>query len=585
MKKYVILFCLIMLVSCQPTINTNNTGEDKTTINKQTESVSNDNIIIESDIVPEHEISNSISININQVGYLVDDTKIAVFRGENISKDFSVYKYDDDELVYTGHIENPIYNASAEEYNSYGDFSEIKEVGTYVIKTESSTSYPFEIRDNLYNDLLVDVSRMYYLQRCGITLEAEYADEFSHGVCHHQEGKLYGTEDTIDISGGWHDAGDYGRYAVPATKAIIDLILAYEENQELHELDLNIPKSNVDIPDLLAEIKYELDWLLKMQASNGGVYHKVTGQNFPGTTMPDIDSSIMIVSPISDAATADFSAVMARSARLFNTLDPDYADICLKASISAFDYIQSQESLKPFVNPSDIYTGEYGDSNIKDEVFWASVELYIITNESKYHDSIAKYYDGNNLSLGWANVSGYGTYSYLRLDYSLKNSELSTRMQNDFTDKANSIVSISENNGYFVAMEDHYPWGSNMTIANSGMFLIMAHNLDENEIYTSYAKHHLNYLLGTNPMAISYVTGYGSYSPTATHHRPSQFMRTTMPGMLVGGPNSDLQDPYAAETLRNVPPAKCYLDVEQSYSTNEVTIYWNSPLVYLLSYF
>ena len=72
-------------------------------------------------------------------------------------------------------------------------------------------------------------------------------------------------------------------------------------------------------------------------------------------------------------------------------------------------------------------------------------------------------------------------------------------------------------------------------------------------------------------------------SPVGTHHRPSQFLKQTMPGMLVGGPNSNLEDPYAQNVLADAPAAKCYVDNEQSFSCNEVTVYWNSPLIYLMA--
>ena len=79
------------------------------------------------------------------------------------------------------------------------------------------------------------------------------------------------------------------------------------------------------------------------------------------------------------------------------------------------------------------------------------------------------------------------------------------------------------------------------------------------------------------------MTGYGSLTPTQPHHRPSQVLEQAMKGMIVGGPDSNLEDPYAKATMQGVAPAKCYVDNVQSYSCNEVTIYWNSPLVYVLA--
>ena len=79
------------------------------------------------------------------------------------------------------------------------------------------------------------------------------------------------------------------------------------------------------------------------------------------------------------------------------------------------------------------------------------------------------------------------------------------------------------------------------------------------------------------------MTGWGTTAPEHPHHRPSQAADSAMPGMLVGGPNSHLEDPYAQNVLSGLAPALCYADNEQSYSTNEVAVYWNSPLIALLA--
>ena len=115
------------------------------------------------------------------------------------------------------------------------------------------------------------------------------------------------------------------------------------------------------------------------------------------------------------------------------------------------------------------------------------------------------------------------------------------------------------------------------------MFLILANNIKANEEYVKAAFDHVHYCLGANPMSISYVTGYGSLSPEHVHHRPSYALEKTMPGMLVGGPDKALEDPYAAAVLKDAPPAKCYVDNHASFSTNEITIYWNSPFIFTMN--
>ena len=124
-----------------------------------------------------------------------------------------------------------------------------------------------------------------------------------------------------------------------------------------------------------------------------------------------------------------------------------------------------------------------------------------------------------------------------------------------------------------------------MTVANNAMHLMLAAGLsyDKGAEYRLAAWQHLHYLMGANPMGYCYITGHGSLSPVSTHHRPSQAAGQTVPGMLAGGPNAGLHDPYAKAVLTGQPPAKCYVDNDQSYATNEVAIYWNSPLVYIMA--
>ena len=115
------------------------------------------------------------------------------------------------------------------------------------------------------------------------------------------------------------------------------------------------------------------------------------------------------------------------------------------------------------------------------------------------------------------------------------------------------------------------------------MDLLAAANLTGDAKYTEYAQKMRDYIFGVNPTGYCYVTGYGSLTPNATHHRPSQVLKETMPGMLVGGANNNLDDPYANAVLYGIAPGRAYVDNEQCYSCNEVTIYWNSPLIYLLT--
>ena len=523
------------------------------------------------------------SININQAGYHTLDIKTAIFRDSSLDTSFDVINIETGESVFTGKVTGAVKTISARETVAYGDFSDVTEPGTYKIKAANSgESYEFVIADEVYDGLFADAIKMFYLQRCGSELEGKYAGDFAHDACHTQKAVVYGTTETLDVSGGWHDAGDYGRYVVPGAKAAADLMLAYEDYSTLFNDNLEIPESENGIPDILDEVRYELEWMLKMQDKSGGVHHKVTSLNFSGMVMPENVKNDLYIMPISNCATGDFSAVMAMAARIYKDHDAAFAKRCLAAAESALSYMERNENNGGYKNPPDVFTGEYGDADDSDEYFWALCELYKTTGNSIY----GKKLESVNISslqngMGWQAVSLFGCYAYLTSEN--QSAELSKKIRDKFNAHIFYVKKNIEKDGYFSSVGTVYPWGSNMTLANNGMVLLMANKINEDINSCKLAKKQLDYLLGANAASYCFVTGHGTLTPKNTHHRPSQALGTTMKGMLVGGANSNLDDPYAKDVLAGKPAAKCYVDNIESYSTNEVAIYWNSPFVYLLA--
>lgn len=526
---------------------------------------------------------------VNQLGYKADDIKTVIFA--DLKEDdttFTVVDESSGESVYKGTMTEPQADAASGEKICSGDFSEVIKEGTYKIVTKKGEeSVSFSIGDRIYDETFDNVVKMLYLQRCGTELTSDLAGDYAHPECHNTKATIYGTGTQIDVSGGWHDAGDYGRYVVSGAKAVADLLLAYEKNPEAFSDDCGIPESGNGVNDALDEAKYELDWMLKMQDSSGGVYHKVTCKVFPETVMPQEETDELIVCPISKTATADFAAVMAMASRIYKDTDGTYASACLEAAKKAWVYCEEHKDDRGFENPEDVVTGEYPDGNSKDEYFWAAAELYKATEDSAYKDAMAEVLETEKIEnyggLGWADVAAYGAYAALTTPaLQTDSSNLLKDIENAFFEAVESVVATSKENGYLVNKEGTYEWGSNMGIANSGMLLFLANEIKPNEEYITCAKAHLNYLFGINATGYCFVTGAGTLSPTDPHHRPSQVLGKCMPGMLVGGPDSNLEDPYAKAVFTETPAAKCYADNAQSFSCNEVTIYWNSPLIYLM---
>ncbi len=518
------------------------------------------------------------AIRVDQIGYKTNSIKNAVFCDIAEETEFAVVNAETEETVYNGTLENATYSAKVNEMNSVGDFSEVKEAGSYYITCGDVKSHTFEIGEEnvLYNELMADTIRMFYLQRCGCEV---VNDKIGHQACHTGLAQIYGTEETIDVSGGWHDAGDYGRYIVPAAKTVADLLYAYNSSEYAKSDELGIAESGNGVPDLLDEVRYELEWMLKMQASSGGVYHKVTCASFPGTVMPEEETSQLIVTPVSTTATADFCASMALAYEFYYDVDKSFADTCLDAAKKAWTFLEENPDLI-FENPTDISTGEYGDESDKDERYWAAAQLYRATRDSVYLETLEAMEAQTGME--WHSVGDYGNIALLTMNDKDKKTTAYKRAYKAVTEQAELYEQITADSTYGAAVNDFY-WGSNAAISNSGVILALAHEITGEEKYLAGAEANLHYLLGLNPVDTCFVSGYGTVFPTSLHHRPTQASGNLASGMLVGGVNSNLEDPVAQAQLKDAPPYKCYLDNSECYSVNEISICWNSPFVYLLA--
>jgi len=516
-------------------------------------------------------------IHINQLGYRPNDPKKAVMT--QAETEFQIVRVSDNAVVYSGKAGEPVTDSASADTVRIADFSGFKEEGEYIVRTSSARSYPFKIDDNPYAGLRAALLEMFNYQKCGVDLEC---GPWSHPACHAVTATVYGTSEKKDVTGGWHDAGDYGRYIVPAAKAVADLLLA-------HEFSSN-PDSQ--LPDT---VWFEIEWMLKMQdEKTGGVYHKVSCERFDALDeMPHDERGELILSPVSAAATADFAASMALASRFY----PVHKDTLLGAAKRAWKWCTANPDAPGFKNPPGISTGGYGDDNDSDERFWAACELFAATEDETYHEYIrasgflseSRRDEGHNsvlfpFGLGWGNVETYGHIAYL-LNTGMTDNTTKQGMKDALLRSCGEIMELYGKSPYGVSLGDVYRWGSNMTVANNAMMLILGSRLASGgSEYTEAALEHFHYLLGKNPLSQSYVTGFGPTAPKNPHHRPSVAKGAAVPGMVVGGPCMTVtRDPAINAHCADAPPAKRYVDHKDSFASNEITIYWNSPVYFVMA--
>lgn len=569
-----------------------------------------------------------MNIFVNQAGYLLQGEKRAAMPFE--CRDFWLEDAEG-KICFRGQTKEFGFDRSSGDQVWEADFSEFCEEGTYRVcaekEGEKEISACFQIGDGAYDKLMYDLMKAYYFMRCGTKLEAKYAGKFVHNACHLGLAKEWVNHDKeLEVCGGWHDAGDYGRYITAGACALSHLLYAYKMFPETFgALELNIPESGNGVPDVLNECRYELEWFLKLQREDGGVYHKATTARHAAFVMPEEDLEQLYALPVSSMATADFAAICAMAAEIYLPFDEVFAEKLEAAAKKSYNWLKANPEFLGFKNPEGCGTGEYGEGNDDSNRFWAAAELYSLTGEKKYHEDMVKALEKPfpKAALGYGEVGGFGLLSYL-LTGQETDQELTERFLEIFVQETAQRVLVAESCGYGVSMmEFEYFWGSNMGVMKHGMTFAIADYFGLEERVKAavdtaqYPKRwrrpgepedteqiertrmargwsmrdhvaaQLDYLMGLNALGISYVTGNGENAYNYPHLRPAHAdgIEECMPGMVSGGPSGHPADPVGRELVpEGTPPMKGYVDHWMSYSLNEITIYWNSPAVFVAAY-
>ncbi len=549
--------------------------------------MNNDEIINPS---PEYlEAANRIFVN--QAGYLPGDEKYAV-----ISFPASYFTVADEKggICFSG-VPVPFGTDEASgDTVCRADFTGLRQPGRYRVIAGKDSSQEFSVGEDALQPCFDSLVKAFYYQRCGCELEERFAGMWHHKKCHTTPAVLLENRKiTLNVSGGWHDAGDYGRYTTAAAVALAHLLYGFMMFPEVfRRQDINIPGKPSDMPDVLIECRYELDWLLKMQRYDGAVWHKVTTFTHAPFIMPEEDDGQLYVFSVSSSATADFAAVTALASTVYRRYDPDFADWLMKCSEAAYGWLEQHPDFLEFKNPEGCNTGTYGEHSDADNRFWAAAELYCATGDDKYYSRAAELIVGDfsKTAFGTASVGGFGSLALLL--HGKGSAAVLDMLRKLFLRQAENLAEICDSSGWGASITpEQFYWGSNMRILTNGMIFLIADRLEGSVIdgkprFRKYAAMQLNYLLGTNATGYSFVTGAGDLCVNYPHHRQAfaDGVEECIPGLVSGGPNSRLEDRYAASFFtKDTFPMKCFSDNTECYSLNEVAIYWNSPAVFLLA--
>ncbi|MFD5225882.1 glycoside hydrolase family 9 protein [Microbacterium sp. NPDC058342] len=564
------------------------------------------------------------SVKVNQVGYLTHGPKNATVVTE-ASEPLPWQLLHDGERVASGSTTPAGFDDSAGAAVHTVDFSEVTRSGdAYTLEVDGRSSSPFRIGDDVFQALRSDSLRFFYTNRSGIAIDGaiageQYARPAGHlGIAPNQGDREVGCQApqpymddwtcdyALDVTGGWYDAGDHGKYVVNGGIATSQLLSAWERaqqagtEQELGDSTLAVPERGNAVPDILDEARWSLDFLLKMQVPQGRplagmAHHKVQDESWTGLPLlPSADSKPRQLHRPSTAATLNLAAVAAQGSRVFAEFDGAYSARLLTAAQRAYDAALAHPALLAPREDGENGGGAYADDDVTDEFYWAAAELYLTTHGTRFAEDLEKspLHRADVFApegFYWGSVAALGRMQLARFADDLEDI---SRIRRSVVEAADDLVARQDDEPFgqpYSPDDGRYVWGSNSSILNNQVVIATAYDLTGRPGYARAVVEGYDYLMGRNVLGQSYITGWGENDAHDQHSRwYAHSLDPALPnppvGSVAGGPNSDLQDPISSIWLAGCAPQACYVDNIEAWAVNEITINWNSALAWVASF-
>ena len=496
-----------------------------------------------------------------------------------------------------------------------GDFSKCVEPGQYRIVLENFDvqSHLFDISDGWIARQAKANIKSFYYQRSGVELPERFAGAWArpaaHLDCALEFHPTMNREGVWNAHGGWYDAGDYGKYIVNGGVSVATLMLACEMRNDSAFVGGAGFKESFEQPvSLLDEVRFELEFFLRMQDEDGGVFFKVTPYRWDGFVSPAESeaSQKRYVLGKSTSSTLNFAGALAQAHRVFADVDAAFATKCLEASVRAYLWAEKNPEVDWPHNTEG--SGGYGDPDLGDDFFWARAMLYrelksergaavfakmnaacentaplADLNVAKLLERIEKQLPADmetylpTYGLQWRSTQNLAWFALATMGEDAL--ELSQKSRMAFKYTADEILNLCKSDPYGLSIRK-FIWGSNGDIANHALTLYLAYTWHGEETYRTAAMEQINFIYGRNPVDVSFVTGAAWSSPKHPHHRISHSdgVEEPVPGLVVGGINEDRQDIHRNAHYLDDSRGKSYTDEQCSFASNEVAINWSAPL-------
>jgi endoglucanase len=570
-------------------------------------------------------IDAQVYIRLNQAGYLPGDGKIAVaFSDKRVMGTFKVLEMKSGQTVFDA----PMQNSEQRGWGNFKyyfklDFSQVNVPGRYriLIPATGDTSQVFSISDNVYETFADTMLIFMRQQRCGY-------NPFLDVDCHRKDGKsMYGPmpdSTYVDVSGGWHDAGDQLKYLITASNSTARMLLAWKAAPEIFPDRVGAsgrPCPN-GIPDILDEAKWGLDWIHKLHPGPGQLVHQVADdRDHMGWKWPDRDSSdygwgrgeyrVAYFATGSPQGLKKYKSeatgvanIAGRSAAAMvlgydiwkNDLhDSIYAAKCLAAALDLYNMGKNQEGYQQGNSYGAPY--RYTENTWADDMEWAAVELFRVTGNNIWLDEAVHYalIAGNSSWMNQDSSAHYMYYPFCNVAhaflYEYSDKEIKDKLAGFYRDNFVRIRQRAGRNPFNAGVP--FIWCSNNLTVNFVIQILLYEEMTGDMQYHYLMLAQRDWLFGKNPWGTSMFTGIpadGEY-PEDVHTSVWYLTHQMVPGGLVDGPvlgtiyrsliGLELTSPdeFAPFQTRYV----VYHDDIGDYSTNEPTMDGTADAIYMMA--
>ncbi|MBP2159663.1 MULTISPECIES: glycoside hydrolase family 9 protein [Asticcacaulis] len=488
-------------------------------------------------------------IVVDQFGYLPDAQKVAVIRDPETGFDdgwdfgpgatYQVIDTRTQAMVFEGKPvkwNNGAVDPSSGDRAWQFDFSAVTSPGSYVVRDVQSAydSVAFDIAPNLYKPLLVQAVRTFFYQRAGFAKDARFAGEgWADGASHIGPGQ--DSEATLhsrksdkstrrNLSGGWYDAGDYNKYTSWTASYVVTLLGAYEDNPAAFSDDFNIPESGNGVSDLLDEVKFGLDWLVRMQDEDGGVLSIVALSH---ASPPSSATGHSYYGPATTSASYAAASAFAYGASVYGR-DPRFADYAAdlkRRAARAWAWAEAHPNATFYNNDARDKSEGIGAGQQETDgrgraakALTAAVYLYGLTGEAMYRDHVDSHYREAQMMREGYNLDFAYTDNAPLLDYARMpgaTTSVVADIRRAFADGFELAGWGERDKDPYRAHISAYTWGSSATKSVHGSIFAEIGRLDGGKHSKSEAMEaaegYLHYLHGVNPLGKVYLSNMKAF--------------------------------------------------------------------------